>query len=74
MKVLKDDVDPRRIDTAGLCNNVYFVERADGYTDLVQAGGMTEVFDEYYDRDIKLVSIKNAGGRLNPKFNQNRLG
>ena len=64
--ILKEDIQPEEIKSSNLTTDCYFIHREDGKIDLAR-GGMVSIFDDYYDKGIKLSQIKLAGGNRNPK-------
>lgn len=70
MKVLKEDVDLATLVTKNLTNDCKFVRRATGEIDLVRCYKAVHIFDNYWDRGIKILKIWHAGGTRNPKFQE----
>jgi hypothetical protein len=64
--ILKEDVKPEEIKSSNLTTDCYYIYREDGKIDLGR-GGMVAIFDDYYDKKIKLSRIELAGGNRNPK-------
>jgi hypothetical protein len=68
MKILHENVTLCDIDPGKLTTDCHIVTRKDGVVDIVRAYKMVDIFDFYYDRDIRLQSIKLSGGTRNPKL------
>jgi hypothetical protein len=69
MQILKEDIDLAMLDEKKLTNDCKLVRRASGQIDLAR-GRAVKIFDNYWDRGIKLLKIWHAGGTRNPKFQQ----
>lgn len=70
--ILKEDVVPSDINKSDLTTDCYFVHRSDGAVDIAR-GSAVHIFDDYYDRGIRLTQIEMSGGNLNPKLNKPRI-
>lgn len=70
MLILKEDVDPSKLNRKTLTNDCKLVRRVNGEIDLVREYSSVRVFDYYWDRGIKILKIWHAGGTRNPKFEQ----
>ena len=64
--ILKEDIKPEDISSSKLTSDCYYVYHTGGKIDLAR-GGMVAIFDDYFDKGIKLSQIKLAGGSRNPK-------
>ena len=73
MKILKKDVEISEINPRNLTTDCKFVSRTTGEIDLVCAKAMVHVFDDYWDRGVKITRIWHAGGTRNPKFQQSEI-
>lgn len=65
--IIKEDVDPNDIKKSELTTDCYFIHRTDGKVDVCR-GSAVHIFDDYYDRGIRLTQIEMSGGNLNPKL------
>ena len=70
--IVKEDVVPDDIKKSDLTSDCYFVHRVGGKIDVVR-GSAVHIFDEYYDKGIRLTQIEMSGGSLNPKLNKPNL-
>lgn len=70
--IIKEDVDPNDIKKSELTTDCYFIHRTDNQIDVAR-GSAVHIFDDYYDRGIRLIEIEMSGGSLNPKLNKPTL-
>jgi len=70
--ILKEDVVPSDIKKSDLTSDCYFVHHVGGKVDVAK-GSAVHIFDEYYDKGIRLTQIEMSGGSLNPKLNKPKL-
>ena len=68
VNILKEGVNRDEIDLGQLTSDCMFVTMEDGVVDLVKCTSRVRIFDDYFDRGKKIVSIDFSGGRLNPKL------
>lgn len=67
VRVVAQDIQLYEIDPKKLTSDCMTVIRMDGVVDVVRAYKMVDIFDFYYDMDIRLKKIWLSGGVLNPK-------
>jgi hypothetical protein len=73
MTVIIENINPEDINLSDLTKDCVFVYRNDGTVDIVKVSKMSDAFDYYYDRQIKLNKITWTGGLRNPKVDKPKV-